>query len=360
MRKSGFIGLLCGSMLLLAACQTTESAAPAGSPGKELTNLSTAAGSAQQIEWQKILIGAWQDSAEIAAAYTDLYQFKEDGTFRFTPNEMICDNRNAGYSGEWTVDGQQLQLTVLKEREWVGGTLEPATGSCRSEKQLVDATLKTKEVNPPRKMAMPLTSAEPSPTGYPAIKLGDASYYRIFDKPLEEEDGSMTGEDSRSPEQIFRSKVPDARVVEVITEDLNHDQVKESVILTEEGTLYFLSSDGELSLVAKQLVSEEGAGEPATIRVLPPVSKETHVAVIYSYLPSNTQIMLFAIRENQLETVFEAMGDQGIALGENNTIIQHWKSYRQEGGWDYATTVYQWNEEKREYVKGKTEIKKEK
>lgn len=357
MEKRWFIGWLCACMLFTAACQKQESGAPTGSIPQEQASQPKQTQNGQQTDWKQHLIGTWQDSFEMAAGYTNLYQFKEDGTFRFTPNEMACDRRDAGYSGKWEIDGQKLRITVLKEREWVGGKLEPATGACSSELELVEATLQTKEVNPPRSMVFTLAAAEPSRSGYPAMKLGDARYWRILDKPLEESDSSLGGDDPQSPKELLRAKIPDARIVDSITEDLNHDQMKESVFLTEEGALYYLDANGELSFVAEQLVSEEGAGEPATIRVLPAVNKETHVAVIYSYFPSNTQIMVFAVRDGQLKKIFEVMGDQGIAVGANHTIIQHWKRYRQEGGWDLATTSYQWNEEKQEYVKGTTEIK---
>jgi len=358
MRNRGMLGWLCACLLLIAGCQENKAAQTAGAISQNQPGQSIAAGDNQKIDWKKFLIGAWQDSAEVAAGYTNLYQFKEDGTFRFTPNEMICDQREAGYSGKWELSGQQLKLTVLKEREWVGGKLEPATGSCGSKMELVEAVLETKDVNPPRTMSFSLVPEEPSQGGYPAVKFGESSYWRILDKPLEDEETVANGEDSQTPEQIVRNILPDVRIAEVITEDLNHDQKKESVLLTEDGSLYFLDANGELSLVAEQIVTDEGAGEPATISVLPAVSKETHVSVLYSYFPSNTQIMVFAIRDGQLKTIFEAMGDQGIELGENHTIIQHWKSYRQDGGFDDATTVYQWNEEKQEYVKGATNIKK--
>ncbi len=352
------LGWLCACLLMIAGCQENEAATTSGAIPQGQVSQSVAVGDNQKMDWRKFLIGAWQDSAEVAAGYTNLYQFKEDGSFRFTPNEMICDQRGAGYSGTWELSGQQLKLSVQKEREWVGGKLEPATGSCGSKMELVEATLETRDVNPPRTISFSLMPEDPSQTGYPAVKFGETIFWRILDKPMEEEEAVVNGEDSLTPEQIVRNILPDVRIAEVITEDLNHDQKKESVLLTEEGSLYFLDANGELSLVAEQLVTEEGAGEPATIRVLPAVSKETHVAVLYSYFPSNTQVMVFAIRDGQLKAIFEAMGDQGIELGENHTIIQHWKSYRQEGGFDDATTVYQWNEEKQEYAKGATNIKK--
>jgi hypothetical protein len=94
------------------------------------------------------LIGLWQDTPEIASGWSDAYVFFADGRYEFHYNTMDCAKRLVSVSGRWRLTADGLLLTVEDRASLVGGHFEKATGSCGTDTELVDATLKTRHLQP--------------------------------------------------------------------------------------------------------------------------------------------------------------------------------------------------------------------
>lgn len=92
------------------------------------------------------LIGLWQDSPEIASGWSDAYVFFADGRYQFHYNTMDCAGRRVSASGHWQLRPEGLFLTVEERVSLAGGHFEEATGSCGTDKELVDATLTTRHL----------------------------------------------------------------------------------------------------------------------------------------------------------------------------------------------------------------------
>jgi len=86
---------------------------------------------------EKDLIGSWQITNHVASGYNDAYTFSEDGKFTFNYNQMDCSKREVSYGGYWELKGKQIILTINFTEKYFGGKLEPSTGSCASDSELV-------------------------------------------------------------------------------------------------------------------------------------------------------------------------------------------------------------------------------
>jgi hypothetical protein len=91
----------------------------------------------------KELVGIWQAIPEIASGWADTYRFWDNGEFIFHYSQMICDNRILDYSGTWELTAtDKLRLTIKAKAILEGGKLEPATGSCGSDYEIVGGEVK--------------------------------------------------------------------------------------------------------------------------------------------------------------------------------------------------------------------------
>ena len=120
----------------------------------------------------------------IASGWAETYQFFEDGTFTFNYNQMDCAKRTVSYSGNWEEGKGQIILTKTVQTDWEGGTLEKAFGSCGSEMELVDATLKTTKISPPEKITLTISKIQDGGEEdlyQPVIDINGETYWKKSD-----------------------------------------------------------------------------------------------------------------------------------------------------------------------------------
>lgn len=96
---------------------------------------------ASQSHEDRTLIGIWQGIPFLGSGWADNYQFFEDGRFHFNHNQMACDDSLITESGTYSILGNTIQLNYTTYKVLSGATLEPATGSCASEYELVGGTI---------------------------------------------------------------------------------------------------------------------------------------------------------------------------------------------------------------------------
>lgn len=153
---------------------------------------------------------------------------------------------------------------------------------------------------------------------------------------------------AKKPKDILAEKYPNEVVKIVKTDDINNDKKKESFILTESGNLYLINAKGHVVLINTGIVSDEGF-EPPTIQVFTVSKNEKHVAVTYSYFPSNTQLYVYRLQYGTLSKVLQLMGDQGVHIDSKGKVHQYWKNFRDEGGWDLAEGIFTWSTKTNKY-----------
>lgn len=94
---------------------------------------------------ERSLIGVWQGIPVIGSGWSDNYQFFEDGSFNFNHNQMMCDDSVFTESGSYQLESGILTLQFQTITFLTGAELEPSSGSCASEFELVGGTVITKE-----------------------------------------------------------------------------------------------------------------------------------------------------------------------------------------------------------------------
>lgn len=153
---------------------------------------------------------------------------------------------------------------------------------------------------------------------------------------------------AKKPKDILAEKYPNEVVKIVKTDDINHDKKKESFILTESGHFYLINAKGHVVLIGTGIVSDEDFKQP-TIQVFAVSKNEKHVAVTYSYFPSNTQLYVYRLQHGTLSKVLQLMGDQGVKIDSKGKVHQYWKKFRDEGGWDLAEGIFTWSTKTNKY-----------
>ncbi|MGE7051118.1 hypothetical protein ACQKI4_00765 [Paenibacillus glucanolyticus] len=162
---------------------------------------------------------------------------------------------------------------------------------------------------------------------------------------------SFTGSVSaaaKKPKDIFAEKYPNEMVKIVKTDDLNNDKKKESFILTESGNFYLINSKGHVVLIYTGIISDEDFKQ-STIQVFTVSKNEKHVAVTYSYFPSNTQLYVYRLQYGSLSETLQLMGDLGVYIDSKGKVHQYWKNHRIEGGWDLAEGIFTWSTKTNKY-----------
>jgi len=139
------------------------------------------------------LTGIWQDIPYWASRWSNSYAFFPDGRYTYRTNEMDCARREMSVSGQWVVRGQKLALTATEKIVRQGGKLEPATGSCASDNDLVDAQTVTVPVAG-AVSALPIAHVElvdepnyarPGSTRMYRVVIGDQKFWRMKDDPAD-------------------------------------------------------------------------------------------------------------------------------------------------------------------------------
>ncbi|MEN1985975.1 hypothetical protein [Paenibacillus hubeiensis] len=149
-----------------------------------------------------------------------------------------------------------------------------------------------------------------------------------------------------NPKKLLEKKYPRERVTVSKSIDLNGDNKKEHLLITDSGNFYFINSKGIIVLIDTNYYNDE---DP-TFHILYVSSKEKHVAVTLDYLPSNTQLFVFQYKDGTLKKKLSIIGDVNIQISKTGEITQVWKDYYPEGGWDAAVAIYKWNSKKDKYV----------
>jgi hypothetical protein len=77
---------------------------------------------------------------------------------------------------------------------------------------------------------------------------------------------------------------------------------------------------------------------------------EKHVALLLSYLPSNTEVWVFRLTRGKPEEIFHFMADWSAAVVPDGFEVT-WKKYRdaEEGGYDLVRETYLWDADAGEY-----------
>lgn len=149
-----------------------------------------------------------------------------------------------------------------------------------------------------------------------------------------------------NPKTLLEKKFPRERVTVSKSVDLNGDNKKEHLLITNSGNFYLINSKGVIVLIDTDYYNEE---EP-TFHLLNISSKEKHVAITLDSPPSNTQLFVFKYQDGTLKKKLTIVGDVSIKISKSGEIRQVWKSHLPEGGWDVAVAYYKWNSTKGKYV----------
>jgi len=85
----------------------------------------------------RTMIGVWQGIPVVGSGWSATYQFFEDGSFRYNHNQMDCSDSVLFEAGTYVIGNNSITLNYATRNYLAGGTLEPSTGSCGSEFELV-------------------------------------------------------------------------------------------------------------------------------------------------------------------------------------------------------------------------------
>ncbi|GIP22645.1 hypothetical protein [Paenibacillus sp. J22TS3] len=161
--------------------------------------------------------------------------------------------------------------------------------------------------------------------------------------------GSSVDAQAVKPQDIMKKKYPKEVITVIKTADINADKKNESFVLTKSGNFYYVDSKGAVALINTGIISDEEYGEDPSIQIYPVSKKEKHVAVTYSFFPSNTQLYVYRLQGRTLKKVLQLMGDQGVKIDPKGRVHQYWKKYREEGGWDPVEGILTWNSKTNTY-----------
>ncbi|MFC9709707.1 hypothetical protein ACFTRD_16340 [Paenibacillus sp. NPDC056933] len=151
---------------------------------------------------------------------------------------------------------------------------------------------------------------------------------------------------SVNPKTLFVKKFPRERLTVSKSVDLNGDNKKEHLLITDSGNFYLINSKGVIVLIDTNYYSDE---DPI-FHILNISAKEKHVAVTLDYSPSNTELFVYKYQDGTLKKKLSVTGDVRIEISKTGEIKQLWKSYYPEGGWEIAVANYKWNSKKEKYV----------
>lgn len=131
----------------------------------------------------RTIVGLWQGVPVVGSGWAATYQFYEDGTFKYNHNQMACDDSIYTEYGTYTLDAETLHLNFNKILYLQGGKLQPSTGSCASEMELIGGTEVTERINRSEqhklKFVAPLLDYE----YLERILLDDSEWFRMAHNP---------------------------------------------------------------------------------------------------------------------------------------------------------------------------------
>lgn len=131
------------------------------------------------------LVGVWQASAAMGSGWSDTYRFSPDGKFIFHANQMDCAKRIVSQSGTWTLKNNTIILTITERVVMVGGKLVPATGSCGSDYELVDAREEKMTRKMPWRLNLPLGKFTKDDLERLTTKFGKTRFWKYNTDPTQ-------------------------------------------------------------------------------------------------------------------------------------------------------------------------------
>lgn len=159
---------------------------------------------------------------------------------------------------------------------------------------------------------------------------------------------SISNGKSLKPQDILNKKYPNEIVKIIKTADVNSDKKMENFIITESGNFYLINAKGTVVLINTGF-SADGGFDEVDIQIYAVNNKEKHIAVKGYYLPSNTQLYVYRLKDGTLKQVLELMGDVDVQIDKKGRVHQLWKNYKLEGGWDLAEGIMTWNSKTNKY-----------
>ena len=143
------------------------------------------------------LVGIWHDTPSMPSGWSTHYNFYPSGKYTYYYSSMDCSKNKISESGYWKVNGPNLQLEKITETVLVGGKLINSSGSCGTEKTLIDASVKrnilVKKESQEIKL-IPFTTSKQSQIVYPGIIFNNIPLWKFSDDPYE------YGTDDKFPE----------------------------------------------------------------------------------------------------------------------------------------------------------------
>ena len=135
----------------------------------------------------KKLVGIWQASDVMPAAWAKAYQFFSDGKFVFNASQENHTSRERNFSGTWALTDGKLILLVKQKTVMEGGKIiddnDPILG-----RHLEGAKQNVIPINPPEKKVLRMGRITIGKNGYDGsdmltVKIGDSQYWKFDDDP---------------------------------------------------------------------------------------------------------------------------------------------------------------------------------
>jgi len=140
-------------------------------------------------ELEKKLIGVWQNSPELAAGWSDTYQFFSNKNFIFNFNQMDFSKRVVKYSGKWEITNNTLVLTIQKITIIFNGQFTESEGSSASEFELINGNTIEVEIKPVKLVYkisnIKMDEDEPEEIRKYIIDIDGVRYWRFYSNPNE-------------------------------------------------------------------------------------------------------------------------------------------------------------------------------
>ncbi len=125
------------------------------------------------------LVGVWQAAPAMGAGWAQTYRFYTNGRVHFHASQMDCQSRLRGWNGRWRVEKDHLILSIERETYHIGGTLQKATGSCGTPKEIKGGREVVRRVRPTRKQSLGFVGVRADETnGRPMTQIGHERFWR--------------------------------------------------------------------------------------------------------------------------------------------------------------------------------------
>lgn len=131
------------------------------------------------------LVGVWQDMPIMASGWSNNYQFYKGGHFNYNHNQMACDDSVRTESGLYMLKKNKLILSFSERTVLVGAKLEPSTGSCGTEMELVGGEIQVLAYTKKKKLKFSPISTDEEHAHLQSMSIGKGKYYKMMLNPEE-------------------------------------------------------------------------------------------------------------------------------------------------------------------------------